>query len=69
MKSLKCPLLIIHGDLDEQVPRHQAFVLYQNANQPKEIRMIEGADHAFTNLEKLNEVLVITLDWFKKYLF
>jgi dipeptidyl aminopeptidase/acylaminoacyl peptidase len=68
VKKINCPLLIIHGDLDEQVPRHQAFVLYQNANPPKELRMIEGADHAFTETEKLNKVLDLIIDWFKRYL-
>lgn len=68
VKTINCPLLIIHGDLDEQVPRHQAFVLYRHAHQPKEIRLIEGADHAITDPAKLNDVLAITLDWFKRYL-
>lgn len=33
----------------------------------KNLKYIEGGDHAFTNLE-LNEVLTYALDWFKKYL-
>jgi len=68
-KKINCPTLIIHGYLDEQVPRHQAKVLYEAlSGEIKELKMIKGADHAFTNLEKLNEVLGYTLDWFKKYL-
>ena len=68
VRKIRCPLLIIHSDLDNQVPRHQAFVIYRNAAEPKAIRMIEGADHAFSDTEKLNEVLALALDWFLKYL-
>lgn len=68
-KKIDCPLLIIHGYLDELVCRHQARVLYEVAgSQTKELKFIEGGDHAFTDLDKLNEVLVLSLDWFKKYL-
>jgi len=34
----------------------------------KDLKMIEGADHAFSELDKLNEVLGYAMDWFKKYL-
>ncbi|MBI2858660.1 MAG: alpha/beta hydrolase [Chloroflexi bacterium] len=68
LKEIRSPLLIVQGDLDEQVPRHQAFVIYRNANEPKRMQTIAGADHAFTELDKLNEVLALALGWFKKYL-
>jgi dipeptidyl aminopeptidase/acylaminoacyl peptidase len=68
-KRIDCPLLVIHGDLDEQVPRHQSKVLYEAAgSRIKELRMIEGADHAFTETKKSNEILVLSLDWFKNHL-
>jgi fermentation-respiration switch protein FrsA (DUF1100 family) len=68
-KKVTCPLLVIHGDLDELVPRHHAKVLYQTAgSQIKELKMIEGGDHAFTDLDKLNLVIRFSLDWFKQYL-
>ncbi len=69
VKEIGCPLLVIHGYLDELVPRHHAEVLYSAAGtEIKDLKMIEEGDHAFTNLEKLNEVLGYALDWFKKYL-
>lgn len=68
-KKINCPVLIIHGYLDEQVPRHQAKVLYDAVgSEIKALKWIEGGDHAFTDLEKLNQVLGYALDWFKKYL-
>lgn len=69
VKKLSCPLLIIHGDLDELVPRHHAKVLYQTAGSLiKDLKMIEGGDHAFTDFDKLNIVIRLALDWLKKYL-
>jgi len=69
VQQIKCPLLIIHGYLDELVPRHHAEVLYRAVgSEIKDLKMIEGADHAFSELDKLNEVLGYALDWFKKYL-
>jgi len=35
----------------------------------KHPKIIKGANHAFTDPEKLNEVLALSLNWFKKYLF
>lgn len=67
--QIKGPLLIIHGCLDEVVPRHHAEVLYKAANTHiKDLIIVEGADHTFSELDKLNEVLGHALDWFKKYL-
>ena len=69
IKQIKCPLLIIHGYLDELVPRHHAEVLYRSAGADiKELIMIEAADHAFSEVDRLNEVLGYALDWLKKYL-
>jgi len=68
VKQIKCPLLIIHGYLDELVPPHHAEILYMAADTDiKELIMVEGGDHAFTDLEQLNEVLGHALNWFKKY--
>lgn len=68
-KKINCPTLIIHGKLDKQVPPHQARILYETiGSEIKELKYIEGGGHAFTNPEKLNEVLGYVLDFFKKYL-
>lgn len=68
VRQTKCPLWIMHGDLDELVPRHHAKVLYQAAGtEIKDLKMIEGGDHSFTDLDKLNQVIRFALDWFKLY--
>jgi len=69
VRQTKCPLLLIHGDLDEIVPRHHARVLYQATGaEIKDLQMIEGGNHSFTDLDKLNQVLRFALDWFRAYL-
>ncbi len=42
-------LLIIHGSADESVPVKDAHLLYEAAPEPKQLAVIEGADHRFSN--------------------
>ncbi len=44
-----CRLLIIHGSADESVPVEDAHLLFRAASEPKELAIIEGADHRFSN--------------------
>jgi len=67
VKEVYCPVLIVHGSLDEQVPLSHAEVLYDNANEPKNIQIIEGADHRLTNPIHRRRAVELTSDWFKKY--
>jgi uncharacterized protein len=47
-------LLIIHGSADETVPATNAHIIYQAAGNPKELAIIEGADHRFSmHLERV----------------
>lgn len=41
------PLLLLHGDADDLVPVENAFTLYQQAGEPKELRLLPGAGHRF----------------------
>jgi len=68
VKDIHCPILIGHGSLDKQVPLSHAEVLYKNANEPKNIQIIEDADHRLTNPSHRRRAVELTLDWFKKYL-
>lgn len=43
------PLLLIHGTADEVVPLEDARLLYSSAGEPKELSLIEGADHRFSD--------------------
>jgi alpha-beta hydrolase superfamily lysophospholipase len=68
LKETRCPILIVHGSLDEIVPLSHAKVLYKNANEPKNIQIIEGADHRLTDSSHRGRAVELTLEWFKKYL-
>jgi len=68
-KSVTCPLLIMRGDRDEIVPYDHSEMIYKYAGaQIKDLKTIEGGDHSFTNLDKMNLVIRFALDWFKRYL-
>lgn len=55
------PLLLIHGSDDQSVPLEDAKLLYQQAAQPKQLSVIEGADHRFS--EHLEEVWAAFFNW------
>lgn len=56
------PLLLIHGEKDEVVPVEQAFKLYKQAKDPKEITIIADAGHRL----RLEERAINTsLNWLK----
>lgn len=49
------PLLILHGAADSIVPAHMAEKLYAAAREPKELWLVDGADH-YQALDKLGDV-------------
>lgn len=62
------PILVIHGSSDEVVPLEHSQKLYETAVEPKRLEIIDGANHVFSQSEHLNNVIDLSLDWFKKYL-
>jgi alpha/beta superfamily hydrolase len=61
-------LLLIHGDCDATVPLHHAERLYAEAQEPRRLEIIAGADHSITGPEHREKAVVLSLGWFKKYL-
>ena len=63
ISSVKCPVLIFHGENDNVVPLRNAKKLYSLANEPKKLIVVKGASHNdlrsaagelyFTELEKI----------------
>ena len=45
IRSVKAPLLVIHGDRDEVIDYSLGRDLFEAANQPKEHRRVEGGHH------------------------
>jgi fermentation-respiration switch protein FrsA (DUF1100 family) len=60
--------LVIHGDQDELVPVDQAWEIFDSLGAPKEIHIIEGADHRLTDPGHRARAMELSADWFKRYL-
>jgi alpha-beta hydrolase superfamily lysophospholipase len=60
--------LVIHGDKDELVPVDQAWEIFHHLGAPKEIRILEGADHRLTDPTHRGRAMELSAAWFKRYL-
>ncbi|MEE8419509.1 MAG: alpha/beta fold hydrolase [Dehalococcoidales bacterium] len=56
------PLLLVHGSQDETVPLSQAYELYEQAGEPRQLVVIDGAGH---RLRRNDLAINIVLDWLK----
>ena len=45
LRGVRCPVLVIHGDLDRTIPIAQGRALYEAAPGPKRLLVVEGAGH------------------------
>jgi fermentation-respiration switch protein FrsA (DUF1100 family) len=46
IRSIRTPLLLMHGDADDFIPwPSNGRVVYENAPQPKELELVQGANH------------------------
>lgn len=60
---VEAPTLFIHGDKDEMVPFEHSKMLYDRAQEPKELMIVEGGDHRYSNERILRIVLERSLEW------
>lgn len=44
------PVLVVHGDRDQTIPVEQGRYLYERLDGPKELFVVEGADHISTHM-------------------
>jgi len=58
------PLLLVHGSRDETVEVSQAHKLYAGAGEPKQLIIVDGAEH---RLRQSGEAMAIVLDWLKSH--
>jgi len=56
------PLLLVHGNRDETVDISQAYKLYERAEEPKQIIIVDGAGHRLRQDER---AMAIIMDWLK----
>jgi len=45
VKSVKCPVLVIHGTADDFIPPAMGQAIYQAAHDPKWLWLVKGANH------------------------
>ena len=67
-RGLSVPLLVLHGGADEVVPVEDAYAIHANAGGPKELKVLPGVDHRFTQPGALEEALELATEWFERYL-
>lgn len=67
LQNISVPVLLIVGSLDETVVElnQKAFRLLHCE---KKLEIVNGATHLFEETGKLDEVTLLAIDWFKKYL-
>ena len=67
VKSIKCPVFIIHGNHDDVVPLTQSEKLYQALVCDKRLQVIHGADHDIKG-EDLEKTYNLIAGFFKRNL-
>lgn len=65
---LSCPILIIHGEADQQVPVHHAHALYEGVRGIKRRKIIPGGDHRLSHPSHREQAIRLSLDWFQEHL-
>ena len=67
------PIRFIHGTADPVVDSQEAAIFYEQAREPKDLRLIEGGIHQLLSpedygIDNANEVAEFVLEWFERYL-
>ena len=70
IEAINCPLLIIHGTDDQTVDYQESETILKWANEPKQLKLIEGGKHVTIGDSKVRKnVNKYILDFFLKYMF
>jgi len=69
LPSIKIPILIVGAEKDKVNPKEESEILYEKANEPKELLIIKGATHyEVYEGEAFKQVVLKQIAWFNKYL-
>jgi hypothetical protein len=68
VKRLAKPLLVVHGDADEDIDVSASKALFERAKEPKKLVLVHGAGHVFFGNTQTEEALSQTLNFFKETL-
>jgi len=64
-QNIKCPVLIIGGDIDEVIPLEHQKMLFDKIESRKEMHIIKNGDHNLETKENLEELSNIINNWIK----
>ncbi len=65
--DLTQPVRFVHGDEDDIVPLSNAEEMYEAAPEPKDMYVVEGADHLFREAAHQQEMVTAVADWIAEY--
>ncbi|MBI5777781.1 MAG: alpha/beta fold hydrolase [Nitrospirae bacterium] len=66
--TIKIPTLIVQGEKDELVPLHQSSRLMEVLQGKRQLEILRGADHGFTQGEDFKKMTTLLADWMVKHL-
>jgi dipeptidyl aminopeptidase/acylaminoacyl peptidase len=61
-------VLVVHGTDDEVVPLEEARTIFSHLSTPKEMRLVGGADHTFSNPSHRKAAVDLSLFWLRMFL-
>ncbi|MFC1754456.1 alpha/beta hydrolase [Thermoproteota archaeon] len=62
------PILVVHGNADLQVRSHEAKTLFSAANEPKQLELVDDADHWFRQPEAREYLFETVLAWINRWM-
>ena len=65
IRSLKIPMLVVHGDQDDIIPVSEAHLAHKTNPQHVKLFVVEGGDHMFSRPEHQQQVGLTVADWFR----
>lgn len=68
VKDIKCPLLIVHGTHDSIIPFENAREIFNHANDPKRLELIDDAEHFFPNEKHREQLYEVVVDFLLRFL-
>lgn len=67
-KSVRCPVLLVHGDKDEIIPLQQSIDLFNALKCEKRLEILKGSRHDL-RMDDYAKIVEFTKQWFSRWLF
>ena len=66
-RSIRCPVLILHGDADEVVPVAEAHELHDCLKNSPRLSILNGGDHRLSDPILMDRAMCQTLEWLTEH--